>query len=133
MAKGKYDKNVFEPTYKPWPHGNLTEVSGEEHGIPISIVLTSHDRPAVPETRKMIHDFDQFLWFIGSNPLDHKDFDAEIEYNFGEESEKHIITKPSVVYTPKGTVHCPLVMKRIGKPIFVIDIRLTASYKKNVL
>ena len=92
MAETKYGKNIFQPTYKPWPHGQLMEMSGEEHGLPISIVLTAHDEPCVPEKQAMVHDFDQILWFVGSNPMNIRDFGAEIEYTFGEEGEKHIIS-----------------------------------------
>jgi hypothetical protein len=50
------------------------------------------------------HDFDEFLVFLGNNPADPKDFDAEIEISLGEEGEKHAITTASVICLPKGMV-----------------------------
>jgi hypothetical protein len=129
----KYDKNIFEPVVKPWEHGVLTELVGGEHGMSFSVVLTGMDRPTTPETTPMVHDFDQMLWFCGPNPMNPMEFDAEIEYYFGKEGEKHVITTPSVIYTPKHTVHAPLIFKKVNKPVLVVDVRMTPTYKKTLV
>jgi len=78
----------------------------------------------VPHT----HDCDEFLAFMGSNAENVFDFDAEIEVWVGEEGEKHIIDKATVFYIPKGLVHCPIIYKRIGKPVLFHVIALTPAY-----
>ena len=70
------------------------------------------------------HDFDQIICFIGGNPMDIKDFDAEVELYLGEEKEKYIIDSSSFVYVPRGMMHCPLNIKRVTKPIMFIDVVL---------
>lgn len=74
------------------------------------------------------HDFDQFLHFYGANSTDITDFDAVVEMSLGEEGEKHIITEPTVLYIPSGTMHCPLNFKVVNKPIIFMNIALTPQY-----
>ena len=76
------------------------------------------------------HPYDEFLFFIGGNPLNVKDFGAEIEIAFGEEWEKHTIKTTSVVYIPKGLQHCPINVKKVAKPIFFGHIMLASKYEK---
>lgn len=76
------------------------------------------------------HPYDEFLFFIGGNPTNVKDFGAEIEIALGEEWEKHVITTTSIVYIPKGLQHCPIVVKKVTKPIFFGHIMLASKYEK---
>jgi len=69
------------------------------------------------------HDFDQFLYFIGGDANNFTEFDAEIELEL--DGKVHSITYASWVFIPKGLMHCPLNVKRIGKPVIFIDARLT--------
>ena len=87
--------------------------------------------PNLLEEAPHSHNFDEFLIFLGNNPSNPKDFDAEIEISLGEEGEKHVINTASVVCLPKGMVHCPLNFKRIGKPILFAVICLSSDYSRN--
>jgi hypothetical protein len=89
-----------------------------------SIVKEAHVNEATPH----IHDFPIVLSFIGTNPSDIYDFDGEIEFTVG--GEKQVITKTSVVSIPAGTAHCPLIFKRVGKPIAMVEIMLTDNYTR---
>lgn len=91
-----------------------------------SIVNEAHINEATPH----IHDFPIVMSFIGSNPADIYDFDAEIEFTIG--GEKQVITKASVISVPPGTAHCPLVFKRIGKPVVFVEIMLTTKYERRL-
>lgn len=73
------------------------------------------------------HDFDEYLCFFSSNPRDMNDFQAEIELSLGEEREKHIITELTIVYIPKGLMHCPFAFKRIDKPVSYYNIFLASG------
>ena len=68
------------------------------------------------------HPGHEALCFVGSNPLDISEFDAEIELGLGEEVEMYTITSPAVVSLPPGMVHCPLTFKRVGKPVFFLEV-----------
>ena len=74
------------------------------------------------------HNFTEFFFLFGTNPMDMKEFDAEVEFSFGEEREKHVITSPAIVVIPPGVYHCPLNYARIGKPIHCLEAFLTSKY-----
>lgn len=65
------------------------------------------------------HDFDEVLCFFGTDFNDPHELNAEIEFWLGD--EKHIINKSAIIFIPKGLSHCPLIYKRVDKPIFVFS------------
>lgn len=69
------------------------------------------------------HDFDQVIFFMGGDPNNVGDYDAEVE--MGLENTVHLINYPACVYVPKGLMHGPLNIKRVTKPIMFIDITLS--------
>lgn len=70
------------------------------------------------------HEGQEILCFVGGNPEDITDFDAEIELVIGEEGEAYTITSPSVVSLPGGLIHGPLRFKRVTKPVFFLEVTL---------
>jgi hypothetical protein len=76
------------------------------------------------------HDAHQLLIFCGGDPKHIMDFDADIEIGLGDEQEIQLITKPSVVSIPPGLTHCPLRIKRLGKPILFFEIVLSQEYQR---
>jgi len=87
-----------------------------------SIVTEAH----VNEAKPHIHDFPIVMSFIGSDWRNINDFDAEIEFYIG--GEKQVITTTAMVSVPAGTPHCPLIFKRIGKPVVFMEVMLTERY-----
>lgn len=70
------------------------------------------------------HQGNEILCFVGGNPENINDFDAEIEIVLGEEGESYTITSPSVVSIPGGLVHGPLRFRRVTKPVFFLEVTL---------
>ena len=68
------------------------------------------------------HPFDQWILLIGTSD-NFVDFDADIEFELDKKVNK--INYPCYAFIPKGMYHCPLVVKRVGKPFIFIDARLT--------
>ena len=62
------------------------------------------------------HTFDEVIAFLGTNREDPKDLCGEVELWL--EDEKHILTKSCLVFVPKGMKHCPLIIRRVDRPIF---------------
>jgi hypothetical protein len=89
-----------------------------------SIVTKAHVNEETPH----IHDFPIILSFIGTNPDNICDFDAEIEFYLG--GEKQIITTMATVSVPPGLSHCPLIFKRVSKPIAFMEVQLTDKYER---
>jgi mannose-6-phosphate isomerase-like protein (cupin superfamily) len=127
----KYSKYLKEHTYRTAPFGPVLSFSGQDDfQSDFSMFVISVDKPNLMETYAHSHEFDMYLVFSGMDPNNMNDFGAEIELFFGEEGEKHVITKPTVVYIPKGTVHCPLNFKRVDKPVLFLHATLAPRYKK---
>jgi hypothetical protein len=81
----------------------------------------------VPHT----HDGDEYLFFLGGQvPDSFSTFDAEIDFYFGEEQEKYVITEPTVVFIPKGLLHTPLNFRKINKPLLFGMLLLSPKYTK---
>ena len=68
------------------------------------------------EVEAHTHPFDEVITFFGTNPEDPQDLCGEVELWL--EDEKHILTKSCLVFVPKGMKHCPLIIRRVDRPIF---------------
>jgi len=88
----------------------------------------------VPNPQTMVgahsHPFDEIVLLISSNPKDLRDLGGEVEMwmGEGEEAEKFMIDTTTLIYVPKGLVHCPLTFKKVERPILNIAIGLNTHY-----
>jgi hypothetical protein len=128
---GKYDKYVSEQKIDHPPFGPVMNFSGEESfGSDFSMFAIYVTKPILMEETAHAHEFDMYVAFAGSDPDNMEDLGAEIEICLGEEEEKHVITKPTVVYLPKGMIHCPLNFKRVDKPVMFLHATIAPKYVK---
>ena len=136
MAETKYGKHIIrEPIVKtdfsPDVHlcGEENCAGGNYPNFPVEISII-----CVAEPRSMsvqhAHDYDQILLFLGGNPTNFFEFGAEIEIPLGQEAEKHIIDTSTIVFIPKGLLHCPLEFKRVDKPILFMHLSLSPEYTR---
>jgi hypothetical protein len=120
--------NIVE--LKPWKsiHDTITApmiTAMGDRDIPDSHLAIGFAHVTKPETLgapSHKHPFDQWIFLIGESK-NFVDFDADIELELDKKVYK--INYPCYVFIPKGTYHCPLVVKRVGKPLIFIDARLT--------
>jgi hypothetical protein len=63
------------------------------------------------------HDSYEILGFLGTDPDDQFNLGAEIVLYMGEEMEPCVINQSTLVYLPPNLVHCPLVYRRVDRPI----------------
>lgn len=80
------------------------------------------------EVKAHTHDSDEIIGFFGSDPQNPYDLGGEIE--FWLEDEKHILTRSCLIFVPAGMKHCPLILKRIDRPIFHFSIVTGGQYIK---
>lgn len=73
------------------------------------------------------HDFGEVVTFFGSNPDDPADLCGQIEFGLGGES--HTITKSSIIFVPAGIQHCPLIIKKLDRPVFHFATATDVNYK----
>ena len=81
------------------------------------------------EDKPHVHDTDEIIGFFGNNPEDPYDLGGEVEIWL--EDEKHVIDRSAMIFVPAGMVHCPLVIKRVDRPIFHFTTVTGGQYNKN--
>jgi hypothetical protein len=133
MEESQYAKHVFKDPYRQLEKGGklifegfcgMPEDLGANCQYMYSIVKKEHVNEATPHT----HEFPVVMNFFGSDPNNIRDFDAEIWFYLG--GERQVITTPATVSIPAGLAHCPLIFKRVTKPIAWVEIMLTAGYER---
>jgi hypothetical protein len=142
MANTKYGKYILsEPWGKPVAANtdpNAPVYIGIGQGAPVkgwdeplTQVLRPIYRPYVMIPKAHQHNCAEILYFIGGNPMDFKDFGAEVEFVLGEgkDAETYIITSTTWVYVPKDLPHCPLAFKRVDRPIMFGHIMFAPTYE----
>jgi hypothetical protein len=140
MTETKYGKYVirepiddkynppFPPKGRPIPNfPPFLHFFGEKYckDANIMISLMCITEPFLMREDPHSHDVDKYMRFLGGNPVNIRDFGAEVELYLGEEGERYVIDTPTMVYVPKGLIHNPLNFKRINKPIMFMDITVT--------
>ena len=85
-------------------------------------------QPAVINEVPHRHTYDCYLCFIGGDPSNIRDFQAELWLYLGDEheQEKFVITSPTSIWIPAGMVHCPFIVKEVTKPIFYFGHTITS-------
>ena len=71
---------------------------------------------ATLESTSHVHDTDEIIGFFGNDAANPHDLGGEIEIWL--EDEKQVITRSAMLFVPAGMKHCPLILKRVDRPIF---------------
>jgi hypothetical protein len=90
-------------------------------------------KPYIDEFETHKHDFDQYLVFLGGDPNNMLNFGGEVELTLSEDGvqkEVHVFTQYTTVYIKAGLYHCPLVYKKVTKPIIFYDFVNTQQYTR---
>lgn len=139
----KYGKYIIrEPIVK----GRLApqlHICGEKHlngdefcwgsrfpSFPNEVTLFTISEPSVISA-KHAHDYDELLYFLGGNPMNFYDFGAEAEILLGDEDERHIINTTTIIYVPKGLMHCPVYFNKVTKPVMFMHICSAPGYSRS--
>ncbi len=132
MAEGKYAKHILPAPInrvqfegRNAPGYNFPSVYAHKGEVKADHTLAFHYMTEpYTEVFPHTHKGHEVLIFVGGNPENMYDFDAEIEIKLGEENEPYIITSPSMVDIPPGLIHGPLTFKRVTKPVFFLEVTL---------
>ncbi|MBN2242051.1 MAG: cupin domain-containing protein [Acidobacteria bacterium] len=134
MDMSKLGNVVREPNvveFKPWKsmHASITspmitawgagDIPQSKLAIGFAYITTPESLGGATHTHE---DHDQWIFLIGGNGRNFLEFDAEAEMLLGDTVRK--VDYSCYFFIPKGTPHCPLVIKRVGKPIVFIDARV---------
>jgi len=146
VKTGKFDKyfitetppNPLHPQTRnkvsdfPWRNLPIS-VNGELDGtlpgafwIEPNIVMRTNEGGPETGTKPHVHDFDEYLLFMSFDPDDTENLGGEVE--LWMEEEKHIFTKTTLVFIPRGFYHCPLYIRKVDRPFGFIAIANTPKY-----
>ena len=82
-------------------------------------------------TEPHVHDHDEVVYFIGSDPKDIGYLGAEVNFKIGPkgQEEDNIFSVPTAVVIPKGVWHCPMYALKLEKPFLCMAVSLTQKYE----
>ena len=127
FSNTKRHENVYE--LSPWQsiHNTIKKpmVTGmgphEIHESALAIGFAHITEPDILGAPTHVHNFDQWIYLIGADKF--SEFDADVEFTLGDEIIQ--ISYPCYIFIPKGVKHCPLNIKRVGKPFIFVDASIT--------
>jgi len=100
-----------------------TLVPGANTYVEIGWVTAMPDPPT--HIHEHVHDYDEIVLHIGTDPADREDLGGEIE--FVVDGQPLTLTKTCGVFVPRGVKHGPLTWKRFTKPHLEMTIMLGAG------
>lgn len=122
---GKYDHLVAN---KPMPNAHQTNENGETirrnviqlnndivPGAPY-FMATWYRLPIGPVPEQHVHDFDEYVGFVGTDPDNTAELGGTIRFYIG--GNWLVLKKSAIVFIPAGVTHCPYYIEDVTKPIF---------------
>jgi hypothetical protein len=85
-------------------------------------------KPSSHLSKSHTHDSDEIIGFFGNNSENPNDLGGEVE--FWIEDEKFTLTKSCMIFIPRGMRHCPLIVKKVDRPIFHYSTLIEGQYIK---
>ncbi len=64
-----------------------------------------------------VHDFPEFIAFIGTDPENPEELGAEIEFYMGEDQGYDSTTKSTIIFVPAGVLHGPIIVPKMSRPV----------------
>jgi hypothetical protein len=133
-GKTKYGKCIVKlPVNKM---GNMSMFSAGAdilNGFPCNIIFAYGTNTGIVGMSKEphVHDHDEVVYFIGSDPKDIGDLGAEVNMKIGPkgQEEDHIFSVATAVVIPQGVWHCPMVCLKLQKPFLCMAVSLTTKYE----
>jgi hypothetical protein len=150
IERGKYNPSGFTPEQqalqeepgkkigeKPGP-GNadhLIWMCGKDlEGMDLTLAWGFCSQPGISRrgAGTHVHQVDEVLVCLGTDPDNIDYLGAEIEIEIGEEHERRLINRPTVIICPADMPHMPQVTRWVDRPFAVFAIGLSGEYETRV-
>lgn len=119
----------FNEVYKQWGDRLLYL---DSKVVPGAFQMNTTWYTAAPDLRPLpyheehVHDFDELVGFLGSDPADKYDLGGVIE--IGINGELHRLTRSSIIFMPAGMKHLPLSILELRRPILHFSVSMNPTY-----
>jgi len=103
------------PTPQAYFRGD-TYMPGANYHVGFQIFTADNDM----EESHFHQGADEYIFFMGADPMNIFDFDAEVDFYIGDDPDNmeiHKITKPTVVRIPPTIWHSPILFRKMKKPL----------------
>ena len=121
---GKYDYLVAD---RPMPNTIQTNEIGQTirrnvirldssiiPGAPY-FMLTWYRMPIGPVPEEHVHDFDEYIGFVGTDPDNTAELGGTVRFKLGEKWLE--LKKSAIIFIPAGVAHCPYYVEDVKRPI----------------
>ena len=129
MAELKYKNCIRKLPF--YMDGKLTAAGAKElNGFNCHIIYAFAYETGLTGLSKKphVHDYDEAVFFIGSDPHNPGYLGAEVTMAIGpDEDEKYTFSEPTAVVVPKGVPHCPMWTNKLEQPFLVMAVSLTGE------
>ncbi len=92
-----------------------------------NFIFSWYLKPPTKTLEAHTHDYPEVIIFVGNDPENPHDLGGEIE--FWQEDEKYDITRSCFIFVPQGMKHCPMIIKRVDRPILHLGSSVRADFK----
>jgi hypothetical protein len=127
-------KHDWSPTYRPQDRTKILRLDDSILKEAKAFAEAAWFWPAMVEnevsarsTKPHVHDYDEVLGLIGTNPDAPYDLCGETEVFLG--GERHIINKSSLIYIPAGLEHGPFRENKMTRPMIHFECRNSGKHQ----
>jgi hypothetical protein len=133
-GKSKYGKCLVKLPIRKMGESSMFSAGADIlNGFPCNIIYAFglQAGPLGMSREPHVHDHDEVVYFIGSDPRNIGDLGAEVNFKIGPkgQEEDHIFSEPTAVVIPKGVWHCPMETLKFQKPFLCMAVSLTTKYE----
>ena len=131
----KYSELIKKLAFKNDDSGSFekcVKIGKSIHGLNVHIQYGTFKNPGplnTGENGMHVHDFDQLMLCIGSDPNNLMELGAEVEVCLGKEKERHLFAAPMAIAIPKGVPHFPATIKKMDKKFQYMEISLAPEFQ----
>jgi len=133
-GKSKYGKCIVKlPIRKMGTSSMFSAGADILNGFPCNIIYAYglQEGRLGMSTEPHVHDHDEVIYFIGSDPQNIGDLGATVNFKIGPKGQEvdNIFSEPAAVVIPKGVWHCPMYALKFQKPFLCMAVSLTQKYE----
>jgi hypothetical protein len=139
MSKSRYSKYVITelktPAFRPGFNEMYRQFATRILWMDTNIVPGAFQmncswylKPSTHAGEPHKHDVNEIIGFFSNESKNPYELGGEIEMWL--EDEQFLLTKTTMIFVPAGMMHCPLIIRRVDRPIFHFSVVTGGTYQQ---